>query len=75
MMGRESMRWRARIGHLRAIRADEDGPEMVEARRAFRAERLADRIRETLSEEPALTTRQRRDLAKMLTAQTETSSR
>jgi hypothetical protein len=61
------MRWRARIGHLRAIKAAEDGDEMIEARRAFRAARLADRIRETLDEEPELTTKQRRELARMLT--------
>ena len=66
MISQESMSLRARIGHLRAIRAAEDDPALIEALRAFKASRLGDKIREGLAGEPELTAKQRRDLARLL---------
>lgn len=56
---------RARVAALSRSR-NEDDPELVDARRNLKAERLADCIRETVDAAPPLTVEQRDRLAALL---------
>ncbi|SET33105.1 hypothetical protein [Geodermatophilus poikilotrophus] len=56
---------RARVAALSRDRASDD-PELLDARRRLRAERLAKAIRETVDAAPPLTDPQRRELAALL---------
>lgn len=56
---------RARIASLSRSRAADD-PELIDARRNLRAERLADYIRKTVDEAPPLTPAQRDRLSVLL---------
>lgn len=57
---------RARIAGLSRDRAPDD-PELVDARRDLRAQKLADHIARAVSEAPPLTDEQRARLAGLLT--------
>jgi hypothetical protein len=57
---------RARIAALTRSRAADD-PQLVEARRNLRAERLAEHVRRVVSEAPPLTEEQRARIAVLLT--------
>lgn len=56
---------RARIASLSRSRAPDD-PDLLDARRKLKTERLADAIRETVDAAPALTAEQRDRLAVLL---------
>jgi hypothetical protein len=56
---------RARVASLSRSRTDDD-PELVEARRNMRAERLADHIQKVVAEAPPLSNEQREKLALLL---------
>ncbi len=56
---------RARVASLTRSRPADD-PDLIEARRALRAERLAEAIRRTVAEAPPLTDEQRARLAALL---------
>jgi len=56
---------RARIASLSRSRTPDD-PELIDARRNLRAERLADAIRKTVDEAPPLTLDQRDRLSVLL---------
>lgn len=56
---------RARVASLTRSRTPDD-PELVDARRNLRAERLADYIKRTVDEAPPLTVEQRDRLALLL---------
>jgi hypothetical protein len=56
---------RARVASLSRSRKDDD-PELVDARRNMRAERLADAIKRTVDAAPPLTAEQRDRLALLL---------
>lgn len=56
---------RARVASLTRSRTPDD-PELVDARRNMRAERLADHIRRVVDDAPPLTDEQRRKLARLL---------
>lgn len=56
---------RARVASLSRSR-DKDDPELLDARRNLRAERLADYIRDTVDRAPALSAEQRSRLALLL---------
>jgi hypothetical protein len=56
---------RARVASLSRSRIPDD-PELIEARRNMRAERLADHIRKVVAEAPPLTSSQRDKLALLL---------
>ncbi len=56
---------RAKVAALSRDRAPDD-PELLDARRKLRAERLAHAIRETVEAAPPLTDAQRRELAVLL---------
>lgn len=58
---------RARVASLSRSRSHDD-PELVDARRRMRAERLADYIRRTVDAAPPLTAEQRDRLALLLRA-------
>jgi hypothetical protein len=62
---REAAHWRARIASLSRDRKRND-PDLIEARRNYRAYRLRDAIRDTLASQPPLTEEQRADLAAIL---------
>lgn len=57
---------RARVAALSRDRTPDD-PELVDARRSLRAERLADYIKRTVDEAPPLTDEQRARLVSLLT--------
>jgi hypothetical protein len=57
---------RARLAALTRSRAADD-PQLVEARRNLRAERLAEHVRRVVSEAPPLTEEQRARIAVLLT--------
>jgi len=56
---------RARIASLSRSRTDDD-PELIDARRNLRAERLAEYIKNTVDAAPPLSTEQRNRLALLL---------
>lgn len=56
---------RARVASLSRSRTPDD-PELIEARRNLRAERLADHIEKVVAEAPPLTPQQRDRLAGLL---------
>lgn len=56
---------RARVASLTRSRAADD-PELIDARRNMRAERLAEQIRRVVDEAPPLTPSQRARLASLL---------
>ncbi|MFF1382737.1 hypothetical protein ACFVWT_04140 [Arthrobacter sp. NPDC058288] len=57
---------KAKIGGL-ALHRPADDPELVEARRQYKADLLADRITEALESWPPLTPAQREEMARLLT--------
>lgn len=59
------MHERARIASLSRSRAADD-PDLIEARRNLRAERLADHVQRVVSEAPPLTDDQRARIAALL---------
>lgn len=61
---------RARVAALSRSRTPDD-PELVDARRSMRTERLADHIRRVVDEAPPLTTEQRSRLAAILHGESE----
>ena len=60
-----STHYRAKIAALSRDRAQDD-PELVDARRNYRAERLAEHIAKVVAEAPPLTAEQRDRLAVLL---------
>jgi hypothetical protein len=60
-----ALRERGKIAALSRSRRPDD-PELVEARRNLRAERLADHVRKVVAEAPSLTDEQRDRIAAIL---------
>lgn len=66
-----STTWRTERGRIAALTRSRpaDDPELIEARRHFRATRLADHIAKALADAPPLTQEQRESIARLLVNQ------